>query len=374
MTKGGTAVLRDVARDAADLFTWWRGELRDLRQWLLGMLPSRRSPELLVRVGSEAATLERLEGGEWKTIGTVPVGADGAWPAELPGLPAELRGARTALVFPAADFYFDEIELPLAAESHLQAVLRLQLERRLPMALDALLTGHVVVARDKRRERLRVRVAVAHRERIEKLRASAVGWGVAPVRAGIDGDDGTMQFDLLRRRRDPMRWTPSALDRRMLMVAGAAAAALLMLVGMQWWRERAVVDEQTAELRAHALKLEMQRVALTARASPLVALRAVAAVPAAPEVLAKLSGGVPSTAWFTRVDLALPLEGPGTIKLMGSATTQDEITTALRAIPGVSNVRATSAYSGELMGRERVEITADFAAPLATAAAQGGAL
>jgi len=355
-------LLRTQARAAAELFAWWRAELRDICQWLLGQLPSRKSPELMLRVAARGASLEQREAQSWKVIGTVPAREDGSWPDELPGLPPELQGARTAIVLAETELYFDEIELPLATERHLTAVLRLQLERRLPVPLEQLLIDHQILSRDKRREALRVRAAVAHREPVEKLRDNALRWGLVPVSAGVDGADGVLQFNLLRRRRDPIRWSPTPLDRRLLRAATVGAAMLCAVVGVQWARERASVNTQTAGLHAQAQKLAAQRVALVATAAPLLSLRAVAATPAAHELLAKLSVAVPNSAWFAHVDIATPAGAPGTIKLIGTVASEEEIAAALRAVPGLRNLRTTSAFSGELLGRERVEITAEFQA------------
>jgi len=360
MKRGVRELLRDQVRAAVELFVWWRAELRDVGQFLLRQLPSRKSPELLLRVLADSATVDQRDGQGWKVIGTVPARDDGSWPAELPGLPPEVRDSRTAIALPESELYFDEIELPLAAERHLASVLRLQLERRLPVPLDVLLIDHQVIARDKRRETLRVRTAVAHRERVESLRESVIRWGLAPVSAGVAGADGIVQFNLLRRRRDPIRWVPTSLDHRLLRYAGAGAAVLIALIGIQWARERATVNRETAELHAQAQKLAAQRAALATQAAPLIAVRAVAAYPAAPELLAKLSIAVPNSAWFSHIDLATPIDAPGVIKLTGSAASTDEIIAALRAMPGVGNVQASSIFNGEILGRAGVEITAEF--------------
>jgi Tfp pilus assembly protein PilN len=152
-------------------------------------------------------------------------------------------------------------------------------------------------------------------------------------------------------------------------VAAAGVAVLCGVIGVQWVRERAAVNGDTAELHAQAQKLSAQRVALTTQAAPLQALRAVAVFPDAPQLLAKLSAAVPNSAWFTHIDLATPVNAPGTLKLTGTVASEEEIAAALRAIPGVRNLRTSSAFSGEILGRERVEITAEFQAPDAQASA-----
>lgn len=345
---------------AVELFRWWRTEMRGIGQALVRLLPSRRSPQLLLRVSEHSASLEQFTGKGWTVIGAIPRRDDGTWASELPGLAAELKHARIAIVLPAAEFYFEEFELPAAATRHLGAVLRLQLERRLPLALDQLLVDHEVVARDKQRETLRVRCAVAHREVVESWRERAAEWGLTAVSVGPMGESDQPALNLLKRRRDPIRWSPSPLDRQLLRVAAIGAGLCLALVGVQWFRERSAVNAETVELHAQAAKLETQRVALTTRAAPLVALRAIAAMPAAPQLLARLSSAVPTSAWFNHVELTVPSDGAGSVKLIGAIPSQEGVVAALRALPGVRNVHTSAAFSGNFLGRDRVEITAEY--------------
>jgi hypothetical protein len=346
---------------ARELFGWWRGEVRDLAQAALRQLPSRKTPELVLRVSATSMSVERHKGAQNEVIGTVPMGDDGSWPAELLGLAPELRGARAAIALPGEELHTCEFELPLAAERHLSAVLRLQLERNLPMPLDQLLMDRQIAARDRKRDLLRVRVVIAHRDRVEALRERVTGWGLTPVSAGVIAADGTPEFNLLKRRRDPIRWLPTPLDLRLLKAAAAAAAVLIVLVGVQWTRERFAVNERIAELRAQAQKIAAARAEVSARAEPLLALQSIVASTEAPELLSKLSTAGPASAWFSHVDLTTPVGAPATLKLTGSVTSQEEVIAALNATPGIRNLKSTSAFNGEILARERLELTAEFA-------------
>src|SRR5688572_2750576 len=131
MRRGAVESLRGFAHAAIELFAWWRAELRDIGRALLPLLPDRKSPQALLRVGAGVITVEKPMGAGWTVVGTVPRQPDGSWPAELAGLPAELQGARVAIALERSALFFDEFALPLASERHLSAVLKLQLERRL---------------------------------------------------------------------------------------------------------------------------------------------------------------------------------------------------------------------------------------------------
>lgn len=360
MNRGVLSLLRDQARAARELFDWWRGELREIGQVLLRQLPSRKSPQVLLRVGDQTISLEQRVGSQCTVVGTVPRNSDGTWPADLPGLPAELAGARAAIGLPDAELFSSEFAFPQAAERHLSAVLGLQLERSLPMPLDQVLIDRQIIARDRQRETLRVRAVIAHRDHVETLRERVLGWGLIPVSAGLIAADGIPEFNLLRRRRDPIRWSPTPLDRRLLKIAAMGAALFAVLVGIQWTRERITVRSEIADLHVQAGKVASERSAVIARAQPLLALQSIGASPAAPELLAKLSAAVPASAWFSHVDLVTPVDAPGSIKLIGSVVSQEEVVNALRATPGIQNLKTTAAFNGEILGRERVEFSGEF--------------
>lgn len=350
--------LRHAAASVRELGTWWWGELRDIGSQLFKWLPSRRSPQVFVRVAPNSMSVERREANEWKVVGTVPAATDGSWPAELPGLPEELAGARAAIVFPESELFFCEFELPAATERQLNSVLQLQLERALPLPLEQVLYDRQIVARGK--ERITVRAAVAHRERIEKLRESVARWDLQPVCTGVVNEQGAVVFNFLRRRRDPLRWRPTRRDFWLMRAAAAGVGALLLVLGAQWVRERYVVAAESAELHAQAAKLQAERASLIEGAKPLLALQNIAGTRDASAVLASLSGSMPAGNWFTHIEIVAHVDEPGRLQLMGPVTSREEAMTALRAIAGVRNLKAGSAFNGDIGGRETVEFNADF--------------
>jgi len=352
------APLRRAFAVVLELALWWWGEMREIGGQLMRLLPSRKSPQVFVRVADAAMSVECREANQWKVVGTVPRLADGSWPAEIPGLPKEWMGARAVLMVPESELFYCEFELPTAAERQLGAVLQLQLERTLPLPLAQVLYDRQVVRRD--RERLTVRVAVAHRERIEQLRDAVARWPIALVGAGVVNEQGAPLFNFFRKRRDPLRWRPTGQDMLLMRTAAAGVGVMALVVGGLWLRERYVVNDGSAELHAQAAKLEAERETLVTTAKPLQAMQAIAGTRDAPAVLAALSSSMPQGAWFTHIDIVAHVESPGVLKLTGPVTSREEALTALRAIPGVRNLKAISAFNGEIVGPETVEFTADF--------------
>jgi len=69
---------------------------------------------------------------------------------------------------------------------------------------------------------------------------------------------------------------------------------------------------------------------------------------------------MPQGAWFTHIDIVAHVESPGVLKLTGPVISREEALKALGGIPGVRNLKASSAFNGEIVGPETVEFTADF--------------
>jgi hypothetical protein len=356
MSQGSAATWRRAARKAVELFKWWCAELRDIGQWVLRVLPSRRSPEILLRVSGNQVSMEQREGESWKPVLTF------ALTAVPPELSQDLKGARTAIGLGAEEFYIDDFELPMAAARNLVAVVDLQLERRLPLPLSTVHSAHEVDSVDKKRGVMSVRVAVAHRDRIEQLRDLAVKLGLNPIAAGLLVDGASLRFNLLRRRRDPVRWSVTTLDVRLLKTAGAAAVLLAVVAGAQWIVERIQVHDEVQELRLQAERLRATQDALTAEAKPLRALQTLSDASAAPELLALLSSAIPAPNWFSHVSLNTPASGIATLELTGEVASTEQVVQALQAVPGIRDVKTSSAFSGEIL-KQHIELTAQYMAP-----------
>lgn len=346
--------------DAREFVTWWWRELRDMAFSLLRRLPSRQSPMTFLRIGTDSISLERRLGNEWQRDAELPL-ANGAFPGDLPPLPVGLSNSRTAILLPESELLFRSFELPLTAERQLSAVLRLQLERALPMSIDQILFDRQITMRDRARDVLTVRVAIAHRDRVEALRELAIRWGLVPIGAG-PGTDGVLDFNLLVRRRDPLRWRPSPLDRRLMRTAAGGVALLLLTLGVMWWRERSQVGAQAAELHAQATRLADDRARVVREADPLLTLQGIVATRDAAAVLANLSQSMPPGAWFNHVEIVAPARQSGRIRLTGTTASREEAVAALRAIPGVRNLDATTVFNGQILGPDNVELAADFEA------------
>jgi hypothetical protein len=352
--------MKPMLMAARDIAHWWWGELRGIGLDLIRHLPSRQSPQLFVRAGRETLSIESREGSAWRVVAKVPRASEGNGNNEPPVIPSGYSGSRTAIVLAESDLFFCDFDLPAAAERELDPVLRLQLERALPIPLEQILFDRQVVTRD--RHRLAVRIAVAHRQPVEELRDRIAGWGLKPVCAGPVNEEGTPAFNLLKRKRHSLRWRPSRHDRWLLRAATALVAALALAIGALWIRERALVDAGAAELHAQAARLTIERESVIREARPLLGLQAIARTADVPAMFSALSSSMPSGNWFSHIEIAAGIDEPGRLRLIGAVAAREEALAALRGVPGIRNLEVTSAYSGELGAGESVEISAEFEA------------
>lgn len=323
---------------------WWLGELREAFASVVRLVTSGRAVHAVVHITNGQAKLSQRVGSELRE-------------ATL----EELADARAALSLPPNEVLIREFELPLAVERHLAGALDLQLERALPLPLTAVHTDRRIVARDRQRGVLGVRVAIARRDVVDRWRTQMLEWRLQPAAIGVVGAAGEIETNFLRRRRDPIRWTLSRTDRRWLWAAAAGLAACVLLAPAQWLYERRVVGRELTNLHQAAAKTAAQREALLARMRPLAWLRTTASAPAAAETLATLSGSVPADAWFHFVDINARPGNPVSIRLIGNARSASDLVGSLRVLPGVQAIDSKTSFTGEFLGQERLELSFQYA-------------
>jgi len=345
-----------------DFLAWWLSELREVFASLVRLVTSGRAVRVIVgNAGGQAKFYERAAGELREFLAAAS--QDGNWPAEVAAELArrEMVGARTALSLPAHEILLREFELPLAVERQLASAVDLQLERALPLPLASVLTDRRIVARNKQRGALTVRVAIARRDVVERWRAQLLEWRLVPVVIGTVSAVGESETNFLRRRRDPVRWTFSRADKRWSWAATGGVAACLLLAPAQWLYERHVVGREVTRVHEVAARTAAERDALLARIRPLAWMRGNASAPAAAETLATLSSSIPVDAWFHFVDINARPGKPVSVKLIGNARSANELVGRLRAVPGVQAVDSKNSFTGEFIGQERLELSFQYA-------------
>lgn len=262
--KGGGA---NIAVLAGGFFRWWLGELAacvpaPLRRAVAGD----RFP-LVLTIDGDWMNVERIAREERKPLGRCMLTGDATADLAAVGkLAGSLRGARIYLALPAGRVLRKTLDLPLAAESDLDGLLRFELDRQTPFTPEQACFAWRVTHRDRAAGRMSVDLAVAPREAVARVLALAADWGVDPEAVTAGGDEQSAQpFDLSGRE------AASGFGLRAGLAVALGGAAMLLLAlavaqPLQWQTEAAREAGQALdEARAAAREASAMREALDRR-------------------------------------------------------------------------------------------------------------
>jgi general secretion pathway protein L len=278
---------------------WWA---QHLLAWLPARLrgTGRRADALIAEVlpaGGLALLVRR--GGREAAFGSFGPGAAGE-----AALRAALGGRRGPLVLrPLPGVLLQRpVELPLAAERDLGQVLRYEMDRLTPFALDEVHWGWAVERRDRARSRVHVLLLVAPKAALEPVLATLRRAGASPVALETAGAE-PYAVPL-----DPGRPGQEQRRRRLLAVAAAGCAALAVVAaGLPFVRQSLAmrgIEEHIAALQPqvdHAQVLRRRIASGAAGAGVLATQRA--ATGDALAVLATVTDVLPDDTHLTELTL-----------------------------------------------------------------------
>lgn len=199
------------------------------------------------------------------------------------------------------------LELPLATERNLRAVLAFEMDRYTPFKADAVYYGHAVTARDPAKRTLRVLLTVVPR--------SAVDSAAQAVQAGA------MRLTLQGAREG--RGLRRAAVLGVAALAGLAAALALPVLGKR--DEAEALEAEIRAVRREALAAEAARGELERRLAEARALpERRRQRPPAIEVLRELTALLPDHSWLSHVELA-----GARVRLRGESRNAAELVGAL---------------------------------------------
>lgn len=339
---------RAPAGQFSRFWRWWTGELRAL-------LPRRRRDPVLrkavillfdgmgframVRRGTDdAVDLGRLDLPKPSRIDLKRGVAD---PRLVPDEQSEelaqrigKSGLPVVLRLPATEGLVTQDELPAAAERHLQGVLAHRVDVLTPWTAEQVAYDARVAGRLPETGRIRVEVAFAPRETIERLGRMLAEFGIQPTVADVAGThvDDLPRIDLLQGKA-ARRW-------RWWMALPVSLAVALPLVSALlfydvWQRSFIVQERHEQELRLIERKNEAeaaqaQRMQAWADASFLDARKAER--PSALVALEIIARELPDDAWLSRFELA-----DNKITITGEASEAPRVLALIGADPRFSN-------------------------------------
>ena len=350
---------------------WWGGELA-------GMLPGRRgggresSGQWLTvarETGDSGGDRVRVRLGGTRAgevLADVAAAPAEALAGELGALAAALdpRRLRCRFVLPRDLALVKDIELPRAAEENLHEVLAFEMSRHTPFRAEQVWFSHRVLGHDG--ARLRVRLQVVPRARLQPLLEPFAGWRLAPEsEPAAGGDDGGDAPVVLAFR--PADWR----RRSWAGVNAVLACAVLVLAALVAWQPIAAQRDAKARLEARAGEARAAAAEAAALRDRLDAMRASRALiagargrhPPMTVLLESISQALPDGTYLFRFEVR-----DDQVNLHGSSTAASSLIAILESTGALRGVRFASPVTRDgATGRERFHIVADLAPPAATA-------
>jgi hypothetical protein len=340
-------------------------ELRESLELLAGYLAPHLATGVVVRLERPIARIyERHSRGEREVL-SFPYERGSALPDRLDeALAQKLRGVRATVALAEQDVLQEDLTLPHAVEHQLDQLIGLKLERELPLRLDSVCADHWIVRRLRPERQIVVRVVIAHRKELERLREHLGAWGLRLIRIGIADE---MRVGRVRGSLLPPygrgRLALGPWDRLLLQAAGSILAAWLLIVLVQWAYERAQVGAQLekAELSARTarrLRAQFEQTGESARA-----LARIAEMPDAADALLALTDAMPNDSWVSSLDVAA-VGDSFQIHLSGFTPVATLLADRLSRTPSFKNVQLTAASSAGLGSGDHLELTALLKPPV----------
>jgi general secretion pathway protein L len=277
--------------------------------------------------------------------------------AELPAEGAAPDLDAAASIRLAEDLVFRRrITLPRTAEANLAMIVRNEIDRQTPLAVEDVYFDFRVAERDTMTRSITVEVAVAKRRTVDRVRALAQAVGLRAHEVGLTSDNDSQRFDLLRSERSSGL---SARGRFNLAIVGIGIAAVIALVQMALADLDARVEAAQHEAataratftRSDTLRREVSQVAAQAG---YLARRKLAASPL--RVIEELTERLPDTAWVSYLYLA-----GSEVRISGYAGDTAGLIATLEQSPVLQNPRfraaVTRSGSAEI---DRFELSVDI--------------
>lgn len=347
--------MREIKTEAAALGVWWVEEMREIGFTLLEWLAPKRAQRFVLDVAS-GGRLRRRGDGAPELLVESPERSQAIVQAAIVAGTLVSR-ARVDVLLPASEILVRRLRLPPVKARDLERVIALQLERELPLDRAQLCIDWDIEVRSA--ESLIVAVAIARRARVDAWRDAVQSWGWQVGAIGLaTTETQRSRFNLLSARAPRIMFALGRYEGWMIASAAVLALAYFGTVGGQWWYERRALAEPLLRAEQQLAELRESRAELRQRSRPLESLRAIMQQPAAPQMLAALSGALPTDAWVYEAEIATPPTGEASIKFVAHAPAATALLDSLRQAGAFARVELVEAASSGADGKERVEIAA----------------
>ena len=330
--------------------SWWWAEIVDACPARLARFLDGDRNAYIVRVRGADLMVRRRNASEHQTS-TIPRGSSETLPAWLE---ADIRqGATGRLEIPPAWVLRRQVELPLMAQSELQAATSFLLDRISPFQADQVLHATRLMARDRRRRIARAELAILPHGLIDPLLSDVRALGIPVSTIGVEGDTGKPAFSFSHRtagspRARPMlelSWTLVLAASLLVLVLGPPIVAVRTRSAAEALAAEVVAaqskDRQTAALRT---EIEARTEAGAILSTRQAGLRAI-------EALDAISSAIPDGSWLFRLDL-----DPGGASLAGFSSDVPGLLSNLSVAPFESPELTAPVVTGLADRKSRFEL------------------
>lgn len=353
MSVKGVAV--GVWDEVLAVLRWWHGQLSDVARVSMARLLPRFSTRLQLLPGEDAWSAWVLEGNERRALSALPMESSEACAKALKGLFA----APVTIGLDERQLLILERALPSAAARSLHTAVPLLLMRELPLSADRFVADWQIIARDRLKQQLTVRIWIARSADVQRYRSMASDCGLRVRQIGVSEADGRIHHSFLRTESSKVHYQSRVAARALAAAAIVLALAIPSLVAGQWLYERARVNRIERDLRPRAQAVQSKLELLAESWKPAAELQAIMNRADACDVIAALTRAIPPNAWVFDANMEARASGAAHIKIMGFAPSASGLAQVVTAANGFRSVTLINSLT-DTANRERFQIAADW--------------
>jgi len=342
---------RALDRAYAAVNWWLEGLWTGLPPRVRNLLFAERA-ELVVRLAGTTVTACRAHAGI-VTVDTRSADAEAA----VAQVVSDARATDVTLVLPRGAVLTHGLRLPAAAEGELHSVLKHELDRLTPFAIDDLAFDFRI--RERTSSALLLDVAMLPRTALERAVDEICRLGLRPTTATAeDGHGERLALNLLPRRRRLRLPAAAPLFRPRLALCAALLTVLALYLPLPRYgglraAHAAVVETTRAEAVAARQRLSSEELALAS--GELLAQRRLHYVPPV-ALLRELTAQMPDHTWLSRLSMSR-----GEVQLQGESSAATELLQLLESTDLLRDVQFQAPVSRGESGKEQFTIVAKLA-------------
>jgi general secretion pathway protein L len=296
-----------------EIYSWWTRQMADLAAPVLRRLDGGEPDALLLTAQPDRSSdlsVARRRNGRLEALAAIPAETDAQ---KLTQLIAASRGAMPVILVLPAPPLIRDVELPIAALASLDRVVRYEMDRLTPFAVEDVFFAHHVVEADRTNGVVRLELVLVPKIWVRPLLDRLSRSSISPVALEAAGPDGAVRrIPILRV--DPVRQTREKLAWRLAVTACCImAACVVALPVVRQSLALQAVEDRIDELRPRVEQVQALRRRIaegSAEAGRIAAARGQAGEPLT--ILGVLTDTLPDDTWLTSLTLRrrhLVLEG-----------------------------------------------------------------